>query len=70
MAKITETTPKVERTFTVELTETELRTLAASLSITTEAQREQAIYFRGEKLTGSAIMSLHYELEKIIGAAE
>lgn len=70
MAKITETTPKIERTFTVMLTEIELRTLAAAMAVTSIADREEAFTFKGKKLDGGLEMQLYSLLEEIIGDAE
>jgi hypothetical protein len=39
MAKITEITPKVERVFTLELSETELRSINIAMGITNHADR-------------------------------
>ncbi|MBJ6364189.1 hypothetical protein ACFOQM_23500 [Paenibacillus sp. GCM10012307] len=64
MAKITET---VTRSFTLELSEIEVRTLAAALIVTSGMDRDKSSSFEGEKLNFREVSELLAMLHDVIG---
>lgn len=67
--KITETIPKVERTFTLELTEIELRTVVVSFGITCDRDRVANASWGGHSiLSGRAAQKLYEGLSGALDA--
>ena len=66
--KVTETTPKVERTFTIELTEIELRTLVTAYGLTCDSERSANA--KGMIITGVAANGLYCELLRALESGE
>ena len=69
MAKITETTPKVERTFTVELTEAEMKllyVLTGSASNTYVNEKAESMGITPSELPDRYAHGLYYEIEQTL----